>query len=395
MRETPRVLIIQALMKPYRVPFFTRLGETLAGHGVGLRVAYGQPGPREARKGDAAELPAPWGLPVRNRWLAGERVLWQPVWRAAVAADLVVVEQANKHLINPLLLARARLGGPRVAFWGHGRNRAAPAGTLAERAKRALVRAPHWWFAYTEGVAGELAAHGVAPARITAVNNAADTAAFAAQLAAVDEAQLALLRDRLGISAGAPVGLYCGALYPAKRPDLLVEAALQVRAARPDFHLLVLGAGPEQAQVQAAARAHAWIHAPGAVFGAARAPYFRLADFFVHPGVVGLAVLDAFVAGLPTITCQVPGHGPEVDYLRDGENALVVAPDAGMLARAVLELAADPARRAALATQARADAGHYSLDGMVARFAQGALAALAAPPAWRERAVPAGGRAQA
>lgn len=91
----------------------------------------------------------------------------------------------------------------------------------------------------------------------------------------------------------------------------------------------------------------------------------------------------------------MPGHGPEVDYLRDGENALVVAPKAGALARAVLELVADPVRRAGLAAQARADAGHYSLDGMVARFAQGALAALAAPPGLRERAVPAGGQAEA
>ena len=94
-------------------------------------------------------------------------------------ADLVVVEQANRQLVNYRLLLRSALRHrPRVVFWGHGGNLQAsgPLAALGERIKRSLSRRAHWWLAYTEGSADRVAALGFPRDRITVVQNAVEVA---------------------------------------------------------------------------------------------------------------------------------------------------------------------------------------------------------------------------
>ena len=55
-------------------------------------------------------------------------------------------------------------------------------------------------------------------------------------------------------AAGAPVGLYCGSLYPDKRLDLLLAAAEKVHEKHPGFRLVVVGDGPSRPFVTDAAR---------------------------------------------------------------------------------------------------------------------------------------------
>src|SRR5690349_18507363 len=104
-RHHPAVLIVQAQMKRYRLPFFTRLHEVLRSDGVRLTVAYSAPRDAGAGHQDDAELAPPVGEKVRGYWLAGDRLLFQPLIRRIHDAQLVVLEQAGKHLLNlPLLL---------------------------------------------------------------------------------------------------------------------------------------------------------------------------------------------------------------------------------------------------------------------------------------------------
>ena len=47
--------------------------------------------------------------------------------------------------------------------------------------------------------------------------------------------------------------------------------------------------------------------------------------FYWHallPGAVGLGVLDSFAFDVPLVTVDLPYHGPEIDYVRDGENGV-------------------------------------------------------------------------
>ena len=99
----------------------------------------------------------------------------------------------------------------------------------------------------------------------------------------------------------------------------------------------------------------------------------------LNPGLVGLSVLDAFALGLPMVTCDLPYHSPEIEYLVDGENGLVLAADtsAAEYGDNVAALMNDSDRLNRLSAGALASAEQYTVEEMVDRFATGILTALA------------------
>jgi glycosyltransferase involved in cell wall biosynthesis len=382
------VLIVQSLAKQYRVPFFGGLHAALARDGVRLRVAYGDPPPQERSKGDNVELDPAYGVHVPGRWWYGDRLHYQPVLPLARSADLVIVEQANKNLINLLLILRARLGGSRVAYWGQGRNVLTLEPSLSERLKARTLGLVDWWFAYTRGVAAYLTSQGVHPDVVTVVQNAIDTRELRHQLDSVTTAERTALRDRLGIAAAAPVGLFCGSLYAGKRVDFLLAAARLVRAELPGFHLLVVGSGPAERELAASADA-SYVHFLGRQTGRAKVTALRTADVFLMPAWVGLSVLDAFAASLPVLTTDLPGgHSVEVEYIEHDHNGLVTPPDPASYAAATVEVLRDAALRARLAEGARAAGDRYCMETMVENFRRGIHRCLDSAARRRERAAP-------
>ena len=125
---------------------------------------------------------------------------------------------------------------------------------------------------------------------------------------------------------------------------------------------------------------HSWIKYIGPKFDQEKVPYFMLSKLFLMPGVVGLAVLDAFALAVPLVTTAVPGHGPEIGYLDDGTNGVVVQQAQSPVAYAemVTDLLRDEERRQLLVAGCRAAADIYTVENMVERFAIGVSQALAA-----------------
>lgn len=363
-----RVLIVQATLPEYRVPFFLRLQQVLADLGIALNVAYGI-GPNSHIR-----LEHPLGIEFPNRSALGGRVTWHPVLGPARDADLVIVEQANKHLVNYVLMLKSALGRTKIAFWGHG---LVPGQRGAAAAwKRFWLNRADWWFAYTPGTRTYLVGQGFPAAQITTVDNSNDVAAFRATVERVGDDALGAARAELGIGDDAFVGLYCGSMYKAKAMPLLLETAHYVKSRCPDFHLVVVGDGADGALVRSAADATDFIHYLGALYGAARAVYFRLADVLLHPGVIGLAVLDAFAAGKPVITTDVAAHGPEIEYLRPGVNGLVTLQAVEAFGDAVLTLAEDRRQLRALGENARQSSHGYGIVPMAENFSRGITACL-------------------
>ncbi len=376
------VAIFQYRLLHYRVPFFERLAQRLRPEGVELLVVHGQASPEERARRDEGSLPG--ALVVHNRFLrvGGKDLVWQPVPAAARGAALSIVMQENRILSNYLLQARRQRGGPLVGLWGHGRNLQSRApGGWRERWKRHWLHQADWWFAYTGGTARYVASTGYPADRITNVENAIDDGGFRADLAAVVTALLARARADRGIAEGAPVALYCGSLYPDKRIDLLLDSAARLAARMADFHLLVVGDGPTLPQVRAAAASRPWLHVAGALTGVDKALHFRLAQVVLNPGAVGLHVVDSFVAGTPLLTQASALHGPEIDYLEDGVNGVVVASDSAEdYAQAVEHILREPAGLARLREACAAGARRYTIDNMVEHFAAGILRCLQRPP---------------
>lgn len=371
----PRVVIVQRILPHYRVGFFAALAERLCRSGLALQVIHGQEYPDTVPRSVTVE--APWAWRIRNvYWRVGSRELvWQPCAPLLRGAAMVIVEQANRLLLNYLLLARVRTPGSRLGFWGHGCNMQGCGDGWEERLKRMLIGRVDWWFAYTERSADIVRAAGVAAHRITVVDNAIDTRDFAAALRATGGEEVEALRRRLGIGS-ARVGLYCGGLYRDKKIDFLLQACALVRERVRDFHLIVIGDGPEEWKVKAAAATHPWIHFLGPKVGAERAAYFRLGRALLIPGAVGLAIVDGFVAGVPLFTTDIALHGPEIAYLESGRNGVMTRHAAAEYAAAVAECMQAPELHGRLRAGCLASARRYTLENMVERFAAGVEACL-------------------
>ena len=359
----------------YRVPFHQRLRELLAARNIDYRVVYCDPGSDNRAKGDTIDIP--WGVKVGRTQLPGG-IVYQHALAQAARSDLVIVQQENRLALNYLLQLASLAGLKKVAFFGHGRNfqSRSPRGP-AERFKRFWATKVDWWFAYTEETRDHIATLGFPAAQATVFNNSVDTGELRAELGRVTPERLAARRRALGLQ-GRSVGLFVGGLYADKRLDFLISSAIRVRARIPDFELIVVGAGPAEAELRDRTAGLAWVKVTGAQFGQAKAEIMRLADLFLMPGLVGLAVLDAGVAGLPVVTTAFPYHSPEIAYLVDGQTGLIVPEweSKQAYADAIVGLLGNRPRLDSMSRSARETASSYTVEAMAERFAEGVIQCL-------------------
>jgi glycosyltransferase involved in cell wall biosynthesis len=212
------------------------------------------------------------------------------------------------------------------------------------------------------------------------VQNAPDTNQVRQLRSEISDPQLFCAREELGVGDG-PVGLYVGSLYTAKRIPYLIEACDQLRTRLPDFHLIVIGDGPDRRFLNAAASTRPWVHVLGMRTRVEMVRYAALASIVLNPGLVGLSVLDAFALGLPMVTCDLTYHSPEIEYLKHGDNGLVLATETSAAAYgdAVATLLTNTAMLRRLSSGARLSAEVFTVEEMIERFAAGILTCLETP----------------
>lgn len=370
-----KVVVVQRSLRRYREAFYERLRADMADHNIELVLLHGNVD-RDERE-DAGFLP--WAVHHQRREvaIAGRRLIWQPGVGLLRGADLVIVEQASRLIMNYLLLLARPLGGPRVAFWGHGVNFDAHSQRLGETLKRWLSRQPHWWFAYTDAVAGIVERTGYPRARITVVRNSTDTTGLARRLEATDDERVNGLCQELDLR-GDCVGLFLGSLEPQKRFDYLFAAADVVHQRLPHFELVLAGSGGMESSVREQVAARPWARYAGHRIGAEQATLLRLARLLLVPCWAGLIVVDSFAAGVPLVASRSLPHPPEVDYISSGVDGVRVddGGDPAVYAAAVVELLEDEERRRRLVDGALATAEGFGVEQMVARFTHGVERAL-------------------
>ncbi|AYO77217.1 glycosyltransferase family 4 protein [Sphingobium yanoikuyae] len=370
-----RVSYIFPTSHHYRLPFHERLRELLAARGVDYTVIYCDPGEENVKKRDTVDIA--WGQKVSCSRLPGGLV-YQHGLRAALKCDLVIVQQENNLALNYLLNLASMVGVRQVAYFGHGRNfqSRAPNGS-AERWKRFWATKVDWWFGYTNETRRHVEALGFSSERITVFNNAVDTSGVRALINAVTPARLVARRNELNIE-GEHVGVFVGGLYADKRLAFLVDAADRIRARVRDFTLIVAGGGDQLPLMEELAATRPWIKVLGPRFGADKVELMLLAQLFLMPGLVGLGVVDAGAARLPTVTTAFPYHSPEIAYVENDVNGVIVNDweDPQAYAEAVIELLKNPARLAEMRAAAERMAQDLTVESMSDRFAEGVFQAL-------------------
>ena len=167
-----------------------------------------------------------------------------------------------------------------------------------------------------------------------------------------DSAERAALRERLGLPADTPVVLFIGRLTGDKGVGVLRELARRLPEQVPGAVLVVVGE-PEPRSAQETADVEALLASP-AVRHVDRTEeveaWMRAADLLAQPtrreGMPNV-ILEAQFSGLPVVSCAVTGV---VDAVEDGVTGVLVPWGRDdEFVTAVLDLLADPARRARLA----------------------------------------------
>jgi glycosyltransferase involved in cell wall biosynthesis len=383
----PVVVLFQYRVFHYRKALLTLLRDKLAEAGVRLELVYGQAYGDEVLKQDVAEID--WGHEVRNTYVPIKEkkdLCWQPMPKSIRQPDMVIFMQENRLLANYYWILQSKLGRTRTAYWGHGRDFQSKApGGLRERWKKANIRSVDWWFAYTAMTLDVLAESGFPAERATLLNNSIDTAGFRRDADAVPPAQIAALRAQFGIEADAPVGLFCGSLYPDKKPAFMIAAADLIHQQRSDFHFIVIGDGQSAGEMRAAAASRPWMHCVGVKRGLDKAALFKLASFVINPGLVGLHVLDAFALSLPMLTTRTALHSPEIAYLEHGKTGFITEDDPHAFAQCAMQLIDDTAYAARMRAQCHAASLEYSIYRMATRFTEGIVRCLQEVPKSRHR----------
>jgi glycosyltransferase involved in cell wall biosynthesis len=177
------------------------------------------------------------------------------------------------------------------------------------------------------------------------------------------------LLARHGLGDGRPVILYCGKLYPAKRPLDLTAA---VNLLRHDVTLLFVGDGSLAGQVRSSLRPGG-----GAVTGfvnqAELPSYYQAADVLVVPSqgeTWGLVINEAMASGVLPVASDRVGAIPD---LVDGIGEVYPCGDVPALA-AALDRALTRAARPETRDMVRKHVARYGLELTAAGFESGALA---------------------
>lgn len=210
----------------------------------------------------------------------------------------------------------------KVVFWGHGYGKSKVANFIKKRAinkSRATIFYSH-------------------------------SAAQVAIKSGCDEKKLFVAPNTMWISNSEDLScekkqsfIYVGRLQKRKNIDTLIKAFSYAKKSLPrSIKLVIIGDGDVKQSlldlVNDLSMTEDVLFKCGTTNENELKEHFQSAFAYVSPGAVGLGVLHSFSYGIPVVTTNVLGHGPEKEWIRNGVNGLVVEPTIISLADSMLEL---------------------------------------------------------
>ena len=313
----------------------------------------------------------------------GLPVIWQRVARELWDYDphVIVLDEFVKILSHWPILLEARRRGVPVVLYGHGENRERNTtrgwilGELIERARLRMHRLASAVVVYTDESARKYRVrHPQTPCFVSP--NTLDTGAIIDQIAGLPSDHREKVRAEMGVPEGALLVANVGRLITQHDPRPLIDAVARARMEGADVHLMSVGSGPLEEAVRA--RVAQLPVADQAAFHLSprqslKETTRRLAacDVYAHAGTVGLAINHALAVGLPFLAHANEDHGPEVEYLENHYNGLLLPDYRTSLVEALIRLAKEPAWRRELGENAlRYTREKLSAEAQVAGFAE-------------------------
>lgn len=176
-----------------------------------------------------------------------------------------------------------------------------------------------------EGLRKDIVARGIPADKVTVIPNAVDIDKFALGGSA-DQA----LKDKLGLSGSRLIG-FIGSFYAYEGLDVLLRAVPKLSARMPDLRVLLVGGGPQDAQLRQLAKD---LKIEDKVVFTGRVPhdqvnkYYDLLDVLVYPRlpmrltdlVTPLKPLEAMAQGRILAASDVGGH---LELIADGKTGVL------------------------------------------------------------------------
>ena len=302
-----------------------------------------------------------------------EDPLWSSIQMACALIKAAAIDVLHAHLTNAHLLAgvAGSLTGRPVVATIHGRQLTLPDLEVhRSTGTHVSVVSKHSYF--------NALGLGVNPAQLSCIPNGVDTDVFTPGRSAA-----AGLRQQFGIAAEAPLVGFVGRLAGEKGAEVFVRAGLLMQTWLPAAHLIVIGEGPQEAELIALVERfglQARVHLAG-VRRDMPAVYREL-DILVsssYSEAMPLVLMEAMASGLPVIATRVGGVP---DVVEQGQTGWLVSPgDFEGIAAMVAQVLSRPVDRERMGRDARTRAlARFSLADSVGQTDR-LLSRLAGPHA--------------
>jgi glycosyltransferase involved in cell wall biosynthesis len=366
-----KVTIFQRIIPHYRKRFFDKLYLRLRENNIELRVIYGQH--RVGSVPEGGRYNEPWAIFTKNIYLSflGKEFVLQKGFKLAKStSDLIIVEQANRLILNYIIMLFKNYFEYSIGYWGHGRNYQSTKNGISSRIKSILIGKADWWFAYTQSSANELEKHGFPSEKITIVQNSIDATQLTATFDEARDGHRDYLKAKLNIKSN-NIGLFCGGFDKKKEIDFVLAACDSIKLSLTDFHMIFIGHGPAAEKVSSFAATRTWVSYLGKITSDERAQYFHISKCLIMPGALGLVVIDSFALRTPLITSNLATHSPEFDYLENHENSHITSFDINSYTKGVVSTLNNEQYLEKIKLGCDTAAKLYTLPVMVERFANG------------------------
>jgi len=372
-----KVLILHGFTTEYRIPFLKELNRILLENNISMKVVVGQPSKYE--KYDKIEA-CDFFIFVRNIYIYFNKsyLIWEPVLSYLKGNDLVIMRQAKRHLVNPFVYFSCILSNKKTALWGNMKS------YIFKKAGNQIFslnnKVDHW-FAYNDLTKKIVESIGFPSEKITSVHNSIDTKSERAIYNSITDEEIGILRAKYGIETSDIVGLFCSRLYSDKRIDFLLHSITKVKEDIPNFKFFVVGDGLEYNKILEFSKMNQeWFFAVGAQYGRNKIKYFKLSNFQLIPGLVGLHIVDSFAFECPIITTINTFHSVEIDYLKNGENGVMSEDSLEEYVNSIINVCKNKKLYEFLKVGCRESAKLYTIENMAQRFANGIISCLYEQP---------------
>ena len=181
-----------------------------------------------------------------------------------------------------------------------------------------------------------------------------------------DSPEVVALKRKLGLE-GKSVVLYAGQLTAVYRLDILVESAPYVISKVPNVRFLIIGNGPTKSTLQESvknSRLEDYFIFTGSVQYTSLSPYLMLSDLCVqllNDWCMGTKVV-MYMVHRKAIISSGSWFDQYGEFLKNGDNAILIPPDAETFGKEAVRILQDPGMRSRLGESAWRTISPYTWD---------------------------------